>query len=55
MKDLNREIELNRIVGEMVGTLIGIKVNYRDSLGPDIRKRIDDLLKRYDDLFKDEK
>lgn len=52
MTYLNREIELNRIIGEMAGTLNGITMLYKDQISKHSLDQIERLLKRYDDFFK---
>lgn len=59
MNNINREIELNRIIGEMAGMLKGLTLlcgdeNVAVNVMVDI-KAIKELLKRYDDFFKWEK
>lgn len=49
---LEREIELNRIIGEMAGTLNGITMLYKDQISKHSLDQIERLLKRYDDFFK---
>lgn len=52
---LEREIELNKIIGEMAGTLRGITILYEKKLSEHSTDKINNLLKRYDDFFKGEK
>lgn len=49
---LEREIELNRIIGELAGTLRGISILYDEKITEHTHKKIKDLLDRYDRFFK---
>lgn len=53
-KSLEREIEEAKLVGELMGTLMGLSVLCGKNLTEHSLKKIADLKKRYDELFNSE-